>query len=111
MYEEWCLHFAAWAIKQGIYSLGPTATHVAAFLLSLCRDYGLAPQVVKLSVSAEPHKQGGDGAGQKYPWHAKFCLVETPSCYDGPPAWDFSMALEVLSKRLINPTPGVPRAL
>ena len=29
--------------------------------------YGLAPQVFKVSVSAEPHQQGGDGAGQKYP--------------------------------------------
>ena len=67
MYKKWCLHFAAWATKQGIDSLGPTATQVAAFLLSLCRDYGLAPQVFKVSVSAEPHQQGGDGAGQKYP--------------------------------------------
>ena len=28
-----------------------------------------------------------------------------------PTAWDLSMANEVLSKRLINPTPGVPQAL
>ena len=53
--------------KQGIDSLGPTAAQVAAFLLSLCRDYGLAPRVVKASVSATPHQQGGDGAGQSYP--------------------------------------------
>ena len=67
MYEEWWLHFAGWATKQGIDSLCPTATQVAAFLLSLCRDNCLAPQVVKASVSAEPHQQGGDGAGQNYP--------------------------------------------
>ena len=66
MYEEWWLHFAGWATKQGIDSLGPTATQVAAFLLSLCTDYGLASQVVKASVSAEPHHQGGDGAAQNY---------------------------------------------
>ena len=66
MYEEWWLHFAGWTTGQGIDSLGPTATQVAAFLLSLCRDYGLAPQVVKASVSADPHQQGSDGAGQNY---------------------------------------------
>ena len=33
MYEEWWLHFVGWATKQGIDSLGPTATQVAAFLL------------------------------------------------------------------------------
>ena len=66
MYEKWSLHFAGWATKQGIDSLGPTATQVAAFLLSLSRDYGPASQVVKASVSAEPHQQGGDGAGQNY---------------------------------------------
>ena len=67
MYEEWWLYFASLATKQGIDSLGPTATQVAAFLLSLCRDYGLAPQVVKASVSAEPHQQRGDGAEQNDP--------------------------------------------
>ena len=36
-------------------TIRPTATQVAAFLLSLRRDYGLAPQEVKASVSAEPH--------------------------------------------------------
>ena len=98
MYDKWWLHFAGWVTEEGIDSLSPTTTQVAAFLLSLCRDYGLAPQVVKARVSVEPHQQGGDGAGQNYPRHAKFCLVATPSCYDSPPAWDLSMALEVLSK-------------
>ena len=63
MYEEYLLHFAGWAIKQGIDSLGPTAAQVAAFLLSLFRDFGLVPQALKDGVSAEPHQQGGDGAG------------------------------------------------
>ena len=32
-----------------------------------CRDYGLVPQALKDGVSAEPHQQLGDGAGQNYP--------------------------------------------
>ena len=67
MNEEWCLHFAGWATKPGIDSLGPTAAHVAAYFLSLCRDYGLVPQALKDGVSAEPHQQVVDGAGQNYP--------------------------------------------
>ena len=47
MNEEWWLHFAGWANKQGIDLIGPTAAHVAAFLLSLCRDYNLVPQALK----------------------------------------------------------------
>ena len=67
MNEEWWLHFAGWATKQGIDLLGPTAPHLAIFLLSLCRNYGLVPQALKDGVSAEPQQQVGDGAGQKYP--------------------------------------------
>ena len=37
------------------------------FFLSLCRNYGLDPQVVKAGGSAEPHQHGGDGAGSNYP--------------------------------------------
>ena len=59
MYEEWCLRFAGYATELVTDSLGPTETQVAAFLLSLCSWCGLASQVVKASVSAEP--------GQKYP--------------------------------------------
>ena len=62
--KRW-LHFAGLATKQGIYSVGPTATNVAAFFLSLCRDYSLVPQALK-DISAEPHQQVGDGAGQNY---------------------------------------------
>ena len=57
MYEEWWLHFAGWATEQGIDSLSTTAAQVATFLLSLCGDYGLAPQVVKTDVSAEPARR------------------------------------------------------
>ena len=39
MNQEWWLHFAGWATEPGIDSLGLTATHVAASLFSLCRDY------------------------------------------------------------------------
>ena len=53
-------------LRKGIDSLGPTAVHVAAFSFSLFRDYGLVPQALKDGVSAEPHQQGGDGAGQNY---------------------------------------------
>ena len=67
MNEEWWLHYAGLATKQGIDSVDPTAANVAAFFLSLCRDYGLVPQVLKDGVSAEPHQQVGDGAGQNYP--------------------------------------------
>ena len=68
MNEKWLLHFAGLATKQGIDSVGPTAAcNVAAFFLSLCRDYGLVPQALKDGVSAEPHQQVGDGAGQNYP--------------------------------------------
>ena len=63
MNQEWWLHVAGWATEQGIDSLGPTAAHVAAFLFSLCRDYGMVPPALKDGVSSEPH---GDGAGQKY---------------------------------------------
>ena len=66
MNKEWWLHFAGWATEQGIDSRCPTAAHVATFLLSLCRDYGLVPQALKDGVSAEPHQQVGDGAGQNY---------------------------------------------
>ena len=67
MNVKWWLHFAGLATKQGIDSVGPTAANVATFFLSLCRDYGLVPQALKDGVSAEPHQQVGDGAGQNYP--------------------------------------------
>ena len=67
MNEKWWLHFAGLATKQGIDSVGTTAANVAAFSFSLCRDYGLVPQALKDGVSAEPHQQVGDGAGQNYP--------------------------------------------
>ena len=67
MNEEWWLHFAGLATKQGIDSFGPTAANVAAFFLSLGRDCGLVPQALKDGVSTEPHQQVGDGAGQNYP--------------------------------------------
>ena len=68
MNEKWWLHFAGLATKQGIDSVGPTAAaNVAAFFCSLCTDYGLVPQALKDGVSAEPHQQVGDGAGQNYP--------------------------------------------
>ena len=70
MNQEWWLPVAGRATEQGIDSLGPTAIHVAAFLLSLCRDYGLVPHAFKDGFSAELHQQVGDGAGQSYPWHA-----------------------------------------
>ena len=60
-----------------IDAVGPTAANVAAFFLSLCRDYGLVPQALKDGVSAEPLQQVGNGAGQNYPEHAKFCVVVT----------------------------------
>ena len=66
MNEEWWLYFAGWATEQEIGSLGPTATQVADFLLSFCRDYGLVPQELKAGVSAEPHQLGGDGAGKSF---------------------------------------------
>ena len=66
MNEKWWLHFAGLATKQGIDSVGPTAANVATFFLSLCRDYGLVPQVLKDGVNAEPHQQAVDGAGQNY---------------------------------------------
>ena len=74
------LNFAGLATKQGIDSLGPTDSHVTVFFLSLCRDYGFIPQALKDGVSAEPHQQVGDGAGQNYPLHAKFSLGGAPSC-------------------------------
>ena len=52
MNEEWWLHFAGLATKQAIDSLGPTDSHVTAFFLSLCTDYGLVPQALKDGVSA-----------------------------------------------------------
>ena len=65
MNENWWLHFAGLATKQGTDSVGP---NVAAFFLSLCsRDSGLVPQALKDGVSAEPHQKVGDGAGQNYP--------------------------------------------
>ena len=67
MNEKWWLHFTGLATKQGIDSVGPTPANVAAFFLSLCRDYGLVPQALKDGVSAEPHQQVGDGVGQNYP--------------------------------------------
>ena len=69
MYEEWWLHFAGWATKQGIDSVASTATHRpnSRFFLSLCRGYGLVPQVFKASVSAESHQKADDAAGQNYP--------------------------------------------
>ena len=66
MNEKWWLHFAGLATKQGIDSVGPTAANVATFFLSLCRDYGLVPQVLKDGGCAEPHQQAVDGAGQNY---------------------------------------------
>ena len=67
MNEKWWLHFAGLATKQGIDSVGNTAANVVAFFFSLCRDYSLVPQALKDGVSAEPHQQVGDGAGQNYP--------------------------------------------
>ena len=93
MYEEWWLHFAGWATKQGIDSLGPTTTQVAAFLLSLCRDYGLAPQVV-LGLSTPARRRWCSTELSR----TSNCLDGTPACYDHPPAWDLSMAFEVLFK-------------
>ena len=59
--------FAGLATEQGIDSVGPTATNVAAFFLSLCTHYGLVPQALMDGVSDEPHQQVGDGTGQNYP--------------------------------------------
>ena len=67
MNEKWWLHFAGLATKKGIDSVGPTAANVAAFFLSICRDYCLVPPALKDGVSAEPHQQVGDGAGQNHP--------------------------------------------
>ena len=64
MNEEWWLHFAGLATKQGIDSLGPTATHVAAFSFPSVETMAW---FLKGGVSAEPHQQVGDGAGQNYP--------------------------------------------
>ena len=56
MNEKWWLHFAGLATKRGIDSVGPKAA-----------NYCLVPQTPKDGVSAEPHQQVGDGAGQNYP--------------------------------------------
>ena len=66
MNEKWWLHIAGLATKQGIDSVCPTAANVAAFFLSRCRLWP-GSSSTQGCVSAEPHQQVEDGAGQNYP--------------------------------------------